>query len=100
MTTPAAPAIVIIFNRIKSGSNAQGWAALGPPVIQSARRHALEQARDVIGWPRRALVGTGERLSARQNVRPFGADAGVKFIARARHDRKGVAPRPRLAGID
>src|SRR5262245_13537869 len=56
MKTPAASAIVTIFNRIKSGSNAQGWAALGPPVIQSARHHVLEQARDVIGWPRRALV--------------------------------------------
>src|SRR5215831_20465940 len=41
-----------------------------------------------------------ERLSAWQNVRPFGADAGVEFLARARDDRKGVAPRPRLAGID
>src|SRR5262249_37671080 len=55
-------AIVTIFNRIKLGSNAQGWAALGPPVIQSARRHALEQARDVIGWPRRALVARASAL--------------------------------------
>src|SRR6516162_6482370 len=49
------------------------------------------------------LIGTGpaaERLSARQNARPFGTDAGIEFLARARHDRKGVAPRPRLTGID
>src|SRR5262249_40297554 len=57
MKTPAASAIVTIFNRIKSGSNAEEWATLGPPVIQSARRHALGQARDVIGWPHRALRG-------------------------------------------
>src|SRR6516164_706938 len=49
------------------------------------------------------LIGTGpaaERLSARQNMRPFGTDAGIEFLARARDDRKGVAPRPRPTGID
>src|SRR6478752_6117015 len=36
----------------------------------------------------------------RQDVRPFRADAGVELLARARHDRKGVASRPGPASID
>src|SRR5215510_15871230 len=38
--------------------------------------------------------------AAWQDVRPFGANAVVELRARARHDREGVAPVPRPAGVD
>src|SRR5215471_20078615 len=36
----------------------------------------------------------------RQHVCPLGADARVELLARPRHARKAVAPRPRFAGVN
>src|ERR1700730_269079 len=48
----------------------------------------------------RGNAATCARLSARQNMRPFGTNAGIEFLARTRDDWKSVAPRPRPTGID
>src|SRR5262245_6601209 len=56
------------------------------------------RARRSNGYGERASAAS--TLSARQDVRPFGADSGIELLAGAGHDWKRVAPRPRLAGVD
>src|SRR5262249_56650672 len=42
----------------------------------------------------------GRRSTPRQQGCPFGGDARSEFLARPRHGRNALPPRPRFAGVD